>query len=1084
MELWMIIAGVVLLLGLLYLGQAAPVEGFLNIDPQEQLAQRQMGQMEGERRYNDLARLQNPFNTLPEGQMAAAVAQVVPTPSSTQGGASLLGMIGFGQYGGLDDGSNKMGASTEQTGMVANKINFCEGITNVDCGLLDDPRLSECGFCHKDGKNSKGKAHRGGMFISSDDQIRTNEQAGKGKATYKPTVGTCEPQFFTLVKGRCSNLEKNLECQRAGAATENNECGQCFGAAKPGTTGLLYMGPKPTTYNATLHISHAGSHITGGGDGIAIMVNGERQSLAPSKTPILEHTPIPLLNLKEGDNISISLYGAPPVWTAWLSNASGTRTLSLNLAETGQAPQGAYVITGDSHAQAVEKYMKKLADPNEWARFKNTVPSNVLWYERRENIPPAVMHAWYGNSPEQELADVTSNVKLAATLGKDFVANAGNTGAKFLYIKQDTGRTIVFPAGQMVPIKRIQNAVAMDFKVPATLVDPPHDIDQNDCTAGPIITTAAGAGVLGANTCFKADGTFNPILSCIRRLFIGAGGTAQGELYPKSEEDAKKIAKKTLDETLEYLNGLYNAAAYGTDANDAPVDFDVIQASSMAMFGYSLKNPCEGPNQAEGPHSTACLDYLWRTSGNPGADNQPVDLKTLPYNYCTANGISAPLRPDGSVNYDTVNVANEWLGTIPQIRDYFQRIYGEMQSSDFETQRRGMRQCLNVSVMPPPPSATDCPVKNPDEWQCYGPSKLAGDDVFYVAPGGYSVERKDAQSVCNSYGGRLATLDELTRAQRAGADWCATGHVADDDRAYYPRNSYLPPGQWGCGPPGINEYTPGKAGVNCIGKRPVKGDPAVFAFNSRTWSNPYFTIDKIQISLSPAVASGQHFARHENYELFTHPNDGGEQIKQDGTFEIVDPTNGAAGYVSFRSVNYTDRYLRHASYIMYLHPSDGSTGFNNDSSFKIVPALNGNPDMISIQASNLLKLSGDKWGDNFYVALDRDSSPARVVLADKATINVQRASWYRTPSLLLNSPISETAVPLCKKDSNGTIICQTDDPNGVRQTINYSNSEKRCNEWLDDVNSKEGDKSGYFRNTTPAPQGLAYLVDTYLKNRS
>jgi hypothetical protein len=253
----------------------------------------------------------------------------------------------------------------------------------------------------------------------------------------------------------------------------------------------------------------------------------------------------------------------------------------------------------------------------------------------------------------------------------------------------------------------------------------------------------------------------------------------------------------------------------------------------------------------------------------------------------------------------------------------------------------------------------------------------------------------------------------------------------------------------------------------------------VFAFNSRSWSNPYFTIDKIQISLTPAVAAGQHFARHENFELFTHPNDGGEQIKQDGTFEIVDPTNGAAGYVSFRSVNYTDRYLRHAGYVMYLHPSDGSTGFKNDSSFKIVPALNGNPDMISIHASNLLKLKDNKSGDNFYVALDRDGSPARLVLADKATINVQRASWYRTPSLLLNSPISEKAVPVCKNE-NGRIICASTVAGG--NEIAYFPSEKGCNEWLGEITARD---EGFPRLPgTPATQGLGYLVDTYLKNRA
>jgi len=1070
------------------------VEGFLNIDPETQLAQRQMGQMEGERRYNDLGRLQNPFTTIPGDKMDAGITQVVPTPSSSTGDSSLLSLLGFTKHGGLDDGSNKTGAGTEQTGMVASKINFCEGITNIDCGLLDDPRLAECGFCHRDGKNSKGKAHRGGMFISSDDQVRANERAGKRLASYQPTVGTCKPEYFTLVNQRCSNLEQNLVCQRAGAATDSNECGQCFGSAKPGTTGLLYMGPKPATYQALLNISHTGSHLLSSDNGLVGMTITLNGTLLPpissAQNPVLYNTQIPI-NIKEGDQLVITLYGAPPVWCAWLSNQgtpispAGTRTIGLNLGETGMAPQGGYVIAGDSNSKTVAKYMNMFA-ADAWANYKPSVPPNVLWYERREIISPAVTTAWYGNNYTDVRADVTTNVKQAATGNQDFVANAGDTGANYLYINNDIGGNIVFPSGSMVPVADVQNIIQMSFTVPATLADPHHDIDRQECQTGPIVTTSVGSGLMGANSCYSADGSFNPSLSCIRQLFIGAGGTPQGKSYPQTEADAKTWDKGSLDATVDYLNDLYNKASYGTDLDGAPVtDFAVVQNASMQLFGYSLNNPCEGPTQQSGPHSELCLDYLWRTSGNPGQDAQPTDLSKLPYNYCSKDGLGAPIRSDGTVNYEILNTANEELRTIPNIRNYFQLIHDTMSSSNFNDQRWAMRQCMNVSVTEPPPSTDDCPATNPDEWQCFGPSKLAGDEVFYVAPGGtYSVAQADAEGVCASFGARLATDKELVKAQRAGADWCSTGWLLDSPDAKYPRNSNLPPGQWGCGSPGINIYTPGTAGVNCYGKRPTQGNPDVYAFNAQSWSNPLFSLDNIQISLMPVLAYG-HYLEHQNFVFYSQQYNGTPQMQQDGTLRIVDPNNGRDGYVSFQSINYPTQYLRHANFSAFLNANDGSWSYNDDSSFKIIPALNGDPNAISLQASNdSFTINGSTVpGYNYYIALDHAGSPANIILADQSTINPSQASWYRVPALNLNSPISATAVPLCK-NNNGTIICQTSDPTGVGKDINYSINEQNCNNWLNKVNAMEGDTSAYFANWVPAPQGLADLISTYLTNRS
>jgi hypothetical protein len=232
---WMIVAGVLLVLVLLFVVGGRRAEGFLTLDPATALAQRQQLQWEGERRYNDFARLQSTLATLPEDQIAAAVQHSVPTPTS--GASSLLGMLGIKRLSGIDDGSNKSGPGVENTGLVQSKINFCESQKTLDCTQLNDPRLAECGICLDGGKNSRGNFHRGGMYISSDDQIRANEVSNSTgqAAAYAPTVGTCPPQNFVLMQPNCDARKNQLACIQTPAATSANQCAQCYGGG-PGFT--------------------------------------------------------------------------------------------------------------------------------------------------------------------------------------------------------------------------------------------------------------------------------------------------------------------------------------------------------------------------------------------------------------------------------------------------------------------------------------------------------------------------------------------------------------------------------------------------------------------------------------------------------------------------------------------------------------------------------------------------------------------------------------------------------------------------------------------------------------------------------
>lgn len=943
MYAWMfIIIGIIALLGLLHLLNSRK-EGFVTADLDTIAAQRQELQFEGERRYNNFARLQTPNTTIAADQVEAALQQAIPVSTSTT--SSLSSLLGFVGLGAADDGSNKQGTGVEQTGMVQAKINFCESLTTVNCDLLDDPRLAECGFCHRDGTNSKGKKHRGGMYISSDDQIRANEVSIANElapAIYKPTIGSCKPQNFTLMKENCQVREFQMQCEMAGGPTASNACGQCFGSAPPNTTGLLYMGPKPRTYTATLWVSHPGAHSNGGAGFSVKLPNGVVVSLPPSNQPMLDPQQL-TLTLTEGDMLEIAVVGMPPVWCGWLSSQDGNRTVSLDIGAQTITPASGFMIAGDKRAGVVSKAMAT-ADPTVWANFQAQVPNTVLWYMRRDEVlPGSVVSAWYGLALGSQGVDVTSYIKIAAGEGFDVlvdpivlqIADPAPGMVKHLWITQDNGPTPVWPDGATVPAKQIYNAMTMIFTVPATLVDPLFSTDKANCPTGPIVFTEVGAGLMGSHSCFKADGSFNPNLYCIRELWAAAGGTPQGRLYPQDDTSAAALALKdptsgalSLDATVAALNNAINIAIYGVDTNGAPTDFPTIKQYALDYLGVVMNNPCDGPNAQTGPHSEECLDYLWRTSGNASQDGMPnMDPSKLPYAYCSAAGRAAPLNADGTVNQANVTTANG-NGAIPNVRSFYQGIFNRSQdSSDFDSQAAAMRDCFGINISQPPPAPSECPMPNPDEWQCFGPSKLQQPEVFqvnqmnqgsggganiaYIGQQVYQFKQSDAADVCASYGATVATSAQLAAAQAQGADWCSTGWIADSTTPAYPITTSVDPGC--ASAPGVQQFLPstGLAAVNCFGKKPAPNTPGVYLFGplGNTWYAPTslpLGISPTSVIMAKEVANNVYCAGPDNQScgIFATEDACNQYLANNG------PIGGMAPLLMPDSNKRVDQYVR------------------------------------------------------------------------------------------------------------------------------------------------------------------------------
>ena len=102
------------------------------------------------------------------------------------------------------------------------------------------------------------------------------------------------------------------------------------------------------------------------------------------------------------------------------------------------------------------------------------------------------------------------------------------------------------------------------------------------------------------------------------------------------------------------------------------------------------------------------------------------------------------------------------------------------------------------------------------------------DEVFNISNNLYTYD--DAQSICTSYGARLATYDEVENAYNKGAEWCNYGW-SDGQMIFFPTQKST----WDklqkttdhkndCGRPGVNGGYIGnpyvKFGVNCYGKKP------------------------------------------------------------------------------------------------------------------------------------------------------------------------------------------------------------------------------------------------------------------------
>ena len=253
---------------------------------------------------------------------------------------------------------------------------------------------------------------------------------------------------------------------------------------------------------------------------------------------------------------------------------------------------------------------------------------------------------------------------------------------------------------------------------------------------------------------------------------------------------------------------------------------DVFAVLFLFLFGFSITDLILNP-MINGWYSLAVGNILNPTTLAPSS----VTTSTLNPASSVVNidGSITYIQPSGGVAQPSGGVVNNNLcmpsptptppgctdKTLPMIvRDSSGNIMNNMKELRSEV-------CVNVAKQIETPKATNPPPTN--------------QEVFNVSNNLYTYD--DAQSVCKSYGARLATYDEIEASYTDGGEWCNYGW-SENQMALFPtqkdtwnRLQGTKKHKHDCGRPGINggfiDNPNIQFGANCYGTKPTAGPDIV-----------------------------------------------------------------------------------------------------------------------------------------------------------------------------------------------------------------------------------------------------------------
>jgi hypothetical protein len=163
-----------------------------------------------------------------------------------------------------------------------------------------------------------------------------------------------------------------------------------------------------------------------------------------------------------------------------------------------------------------------------------------------------------------------------------------------------------------------------------------------------------------------------------------------------------------------------------------------------------------------------------------------------------------------------------------------------------------------------------------DDEEDNGIKLVLKEQVFHLPENKYNYN--DAKAVCNAYGARLATFDEISNAYDKGADWCTYGW-SEDQMALFPtqkekweRLQKKQGHEQDCGHPGLNGgYIYDSSmnyGANCYGPKPSITKQEADAMREK----PFFNKNKKELKFEDRVKYWRNKISQITLAPFNHDN--------------------------------------------------------------------------------------------------------------------------------------------------------------------------------------------------------------------
>lgn len=257
--------------------------------------------------------------------------------------------------------------------------------------------------------------------------------------------------------------------------------------------------------------------------------------------------------------------------------------------------------------------------------------------------------------------------------------------------------------------------VIMNLKlvVPFTFLDSSEE-EATVCPGAAYSTKSDSLKLFADDPCYNPNTPGQHSVACLQKRWRMAGCSSQGTGYPRSESDENasklrivngqpqtlgQIGNKIYQSSIEAKTGMRNGQKLSIQEWD-----DV----SKYCLGTRIRTPCSGPNNANGPLTDECIQYLYENRGDrslPG--NQYGEGKTFTRReygstnpagpHCTRQGTAAPYTPE--------NLAKaKAKGGVIGVQRYFDEIQQRAQDNSLSDndRKQAVKDCYGIDFVPDP----------------------------------------------------------------------------------------------------------------------------------------------------------------------------------------------------------------------------------------------------------------------------------------------------------------------------------------------------------------------------------------------